>query len=143
MKWSDELRRERLHLFGGNSADKVSKTESKQDKYTESLPLPAHIEQAADVWPYIAKLTEYVENKTGYTLPALFTQNYTDNRHYAKAFAVIMRYGFGIKRSVITTQFGTTKQKLDSVFNMYRDALYYTPQFREKLDELLEQLARF
>lgn len=105
--------------------------------------MPAHIEQAADVWPYIGKLIDYIENKTGQTLPALFTQNRTDGRHYAKALAILLRYGFGIKRSVITAQFGTTKRKLDAIFCMYRDALYYTPQFREKLDELLEQLARF
>lgn len=143
VKWSDELRRERLRLFGGSNAGKNSKTESKRDEYTEKIPLPPNIEQGGDVWPYIAKLTEYIENKTGATLPALFAQKRTATRHYVKAFIVIMRYGFGIKRSIITEQIGTTKQKLDSVLNMYRDALYYSPNFKLILDELLEQLARF
>ena len=105
--------------------------------------MPRNVLQAPDVWPYIAKLTEYIENKTGASLPALFAQKRTGERHYVKAFIVIMRYGFGIKRSIITEQIGTTKKKIDSVLCMYRDALYYSPNFKLILDELTEQLARF
>ena len=141
VKWSNELRRERLRLFGGVSdAGKVSKTEAKADAFTESLPLPEHVKNAHDIWPYVSILTEYIETKTGQTLGTLFTQKRTAARHYVKAFAVIMRFGFGVKRSIIVQQIGTTKQKLDSVLTMYRDALYYSPNFTAILNELLDQL---
>ena len=141
MKGSEALRRERLRLLGGVSdAGKISKKEAREDAFMDSLPLPENVKNASDIWPYVSILTEYIETKTGQTLPALFAQKRTAARHYVKAFAVIMRFGFGVKRSIIVQQIGTTKQKLDAVLSMYRDALYYAPNFTAILNELLDQL---
>lgn len=141
VKWSEELRRERLRLFGSaKTAGKVSKKETKQDAYNAPIVMPSHITDGPDVWPYVSMLADYVECKTGETLNALFTQTRTDNRHYVKAFIVVMRYGFQIKRSIIAEQIGTTRSKINSVLDMHKNALYYSPKFNSIIDELLEQL---
>lgn len=141
VKWSEELRRERLRLFGSEKqTGKVTKTETKQDAYNAPLVMPKHITECSDVWPHVAILADYVECKTGETLNALFTQTRTENRHYVKAFIVIMRYGFKIKRSIIAEQIGTTGRKINSVLDMYKNALYYSPKFHGLINELLEQL---
>lgn len=142
IKLSEQLRRERIKLFGRNKQKTDIRTASNCE-FENSLGIPEHIAKCADPWPYIAKLVDIIERETGQTLPMLFAKRRSTGSNHAKAFIVILRYGFEIKRRLICEYVGIAKTHVNHLLDNYREKAMFSPEFNDTMEDLLEQIAGF
>lgn len=139
VKLSEQLRRERVKLFGKHVAKIDIRTKDK-DAYKRPLPIPERIKNAADIWPYIAMIHAYIEQQTGVPLHVLFSKRRSTGSNHAKAFIVVLRYGFNLHRRIICEYVNINVTHVNWLLDNYRENGVYSPEFNDVLQEILEHI---
>jgi hypothetical protein len=139
VKLSEQLRRERIKLFGKSDARKQNQTNEK-DAYKQAFEMPQCIKNTPDVWPYIAMVHGYIERQTGVPLNVLFSKRRSTGSNHAKAFIVILRYGFNINRRLICEYLNINITHVNWLLDNYRENAIYSPEFNDVLAEVLEYI---
>lgn len=141
-KLSEELRRERIKLFGKTERHGLVKG-NKQQTTEGARVLPVMFNDIVEPWEYVARLADIIERKTNYTIIELFNHMKPPVSNYGKTFVVILRYGFGIKRRLICEYVNISPLRCNYILDNYRDKAVYSPEFNNVFNECLEELARF
>lgn len=139
IKLSEQLRRERVKLFGKQESKIDIRTKDK-DAYKRPLPLPEHVINAGDVWPYIGMVHGYIEQQTGVPLHVLFSKRRSTGSNHAKAFIVILRYGFNLNRRVICEYLNINITHVNWLLDNYRENAMYSPEFNDVMADILEHI---
>ena len=138
-KLSDELRRERIKYFGKSSEPKKSQTIFNGNAHNE---LQTIFIEVVDPWNIIADLANFIELQTKVKLFDLYTRFEFPQSNFAKAFIVILRYGFGIKRRIICQYVNITKNRCDYILDDYRERAILSPDFNDIFLICLEHAKR-
>ena len=139
VKLSEQLKRERIKLFGKHES-KIDILTKDKDAYKRPLKLPEHIKSAADIWPFIGMVHEYIEQQTGVPLHVLFSKRRSTGSNHAKAFIVILRYGFNLNRRIICEYLNINITHVNWLLDNYRENAIYSPEFNDVMADILEHI---
>lgn len=134
---SEELRRERVKLFGKSGLNQQKRYVYANRNDVKELLRNIFV-NIQDPWPYITQLAGYIEAKTSKSIVKVCNKSEPSNFAYGKSFVIILRYGFGIKRRHICEYLNISKFRCDWICDNVRDSAIYSPEFNEIFVSCLE-----
>jgi hypothetical protein len=132
VKWSEQLRRERLQLFGRG------KYVENEDVNPYVLKMPQNAMR--NISAYVDALRLFVEAKENKTIQTLYGRKLNPKGHHARAFLIILRHGFGLQKLHICKTYDIKHKHYVYIMHMYKQHLTQDPAFMDAVTECLEHL---